>query len=73
MVTIFKWFKEGIIDEKEYRKMEASLAKKYGIKDDSIFRTYNLNKIQVNGMYIHEEKEASDNESKDNRTVTKIV
>ena len=73
MDMVFEWFKEEIIDEKEYLKMEGKLAEKYGIKDGSIFRTNNLNKIQVNGIYMSEEKEGAKSESNDNRKVTKIV
>lgn len=35
-------FKEGIIDEKDYSKIEAKMAKKYGLKSTSLLRENEL-------------------------------
>lgn len=45
MIHIIKsWFIDNIIDEKDFIKIESYLAKKYGIKNNNIYRTKQLDK-----------------------------
>lgn len=42
MMMVLSLFKQGIIDEKDYKKSESFLAKKYCINKDNLYRLNNL-------------------------------
>jgi len=71
MVSVNKLFEEGVLNEKQYRKIESELAKKYCIKDGSVYRLNNLNIIQVRANIVMKESEENDGNSSD-PIVTKI-
>lgn len=47
MNAVKNLFDDGDLTNEEYLKIESDLAKKYCIKDKSIFRLNNLNYVQV--------------------------
>ena len=42
MMMVLSLFKQGIIDEKDYKKSESFFAKKYCINKDNLYRLNNL-------------------------------
>ena len=66
-------FESGQIDEADFSNAEKHLAKKYCIKDKSIYRLNKLINDQDYGMYIGEEKEDKNDSNKEDRIVTKIT
>lgn len=73
MNLILSWLKNGEINSSDFKRLEGQIAKKYCIKDDSIYRHYYLNFIQVRVINIGKNKEQKFDECNDNRTVEKIV
>ena len=73
MNLILSWFKNGEINSSDFKHLEDEIAKKYCIKDDSIYRHYYLNYIQVRVINIGKNKEQKIDERNGNRTVEKIV
>lgn len=71
MVSVNKLYDEGVLNDNEYRKIEAALAKKYCIKEGSIYRLNNLNNIQVRAIIVVTESEENDGDQS-NPIVTKI-
>ena len=73
MALIKEFLEKGIIDEADYLKAEAYLAKKHCINDKSIYRLNKLINDQSYVMYIGEEKEGKNDSNKEDRIVTKIT
>ncbi len=73
MALIKEFLEQGVLDEADYMKAEAYLAKKHCIKDKSIYRLNKLINDQDYGMYIGEEKEDKNDSNKEDRIVTKIT
>lgn len=64
---------QGIIDNDDYSKAEAYLAKKHCIKDKSIYRLNKLINTQDYGIYIDEKKEVKDGSDQEDRSNKKVV
>ena len=73
MALIKEFLEQGVLDEADYMKAEAYLAKKHCIKDKSIYRLNKLINDQDYWMYIGEEKEDKNDSNKEDRIVTKIT
>ncbi len=68
-------FAKGLIDEKDYKKAESYLAKKYCIKKDSLYRMNDLINNRFRVIYILPKKEGQNGTKKDNkdRCITKVT
>ena len=64
---------QGIIDEDDYLKAEAYLAKKHCIKDKSIYRLNKLINTQDYGIYIDGEKEVENDSNQEDRSDKKVI
>ena len=73
MAVIKEFLEQGVLEEADYMKAEAYLAKKHCIKDKSIHRLNKLINDQDYGMYIVKEKEDKNDSNKEDRIVTKIT
>ena len=73
MALIKEFLEQGVLDEADYMKAEAYLAKKHCIKDKSIYRLNNLINRPRNVINIGEEKEDKNDSNKEDRIVTKIT
>ena len=66
-------FASGQIDEADFSKAEKHLAKKYCIKDKSIYRLNKLINQEDYGINIVTRKETKNEQNNDHKTVVKIV
>jgi len=58
IVLILKqWLKDGLISDKDYSKLEAETAKKFGIKNNGIYRSINLIYSPFRVIYMSDKKE----------------
>ena len=73
MNLILSWFKKGEIDTSDFKHLEGEIAKKYCIKNGSLFRHYYLNYIQVRVINIDKNKEQKLDECDSNKRVGKII
>ena len=73
MALIKEFLEQGVLDEADYMKAEAYLAKKHCIKDKSIYRLNKLITEPENVINIGEEKEEENGQNNDNRTVKKVT
>ena len=74
LAVVKSMFVKGLIDEKDYKKAESHLAKKYCIKKGSLYRSNDLINNPFRVIYIVQKKEvqnARENDNK-NRCVTTI-
>ena len=72
MNIVKELFEKGILNEDDYRKAEAHLAKKHCIKDKSIYRLNMLINKPNNVINIGGGKEPINEHNNDHKTVTKI-
>ena len=64
---------QGIIDEADFKKAEAYLARKHCIKDKSIYRLNELIIDTNNVMNIGEGKEEENDSNNEDRTAKKVI
>lgn len=76
LAVVKSMFVKGLIDEKDYKKSEGYLAKKYCIKKGSLYRSNDLINKPFRVIYIVQKKEVQngtkiDNENKCVTTIRK--
>ena len=71
--VIQEMFEKSIIDEDDFKKAEAYLAKKHCIKDKSIYRLNELIIEPTYGINIDEEKEVKDDSNNEDRSNKKVI
>lgn len=57
IIVIRNWLNDGLIDNKDYEKMEAKIAKKFGIKNVDIYRSIDLLYVPFRAIYMCDKKE----------------
>ena len=73
MALIKEFLEQGVLDEADYMKAEAYLAKKHCIKDKSIYRLNKLINTQDYGIYIDEQKEVENDSNQEDRSDKKVI
>ena len=59
ILVLKNWKKSGLISDEDYIKMEAKTARKFGIKNVSLYRSIDLLYKPFRVIYIHNKKRKS--------------